>query len=81
MSNKDSRGDKALSDEIRKAGYTIAEFCKETGISKAALYEYMAGAKEPTASKLLIMSKTLKIPLKGIFEMLGFEIAGVPDDQ
>lgn len=81
MSKKEFREDKALSRQIKEAGYTIAEFCKETGISKAALYEYMSGVKEPTASRLVAMSKTLKISLKGILEMLGVDLTGVPNDK
>lgn len=81
MEKRESREDKALSHQIKKAGYTIAEFCKETGISKAALYEYMSGSKDPTGSKILAMSKTLKVPLKGVFKMLGNDVTGVPNDE
>jgi predicted transcriptional regulator len=74
-----SNNKKMLLQFIEKSGYTISDFCNECDINKSSFYRYLSGGMSPTVDKLLIMSKTLKIPLKQLCQLLGKDVTGIPD--
>ena len=57
-----------LEYEIKKAGYTIPEFCEKIGISRSAFYRKCNGQTEFTLSEISLIIEVLglKSPV-GIF--------------
>ena len=81
MKKVNSNSNKTLQDLIGKSGYNILQFCQVCGISESSFHKYVTGKVDPTTEKLISMSKTLKISLKQMCQLLGKDVTGVPNDE
>lgn len=66
---------------IADKGLTHEEFATRIGISRSVLDCYFKKSKTPGADKLINMARELKISLKALLKVLGYDISGIPDDE
>lgn len=71
---------KTLKVLIKEAGFSQKSFAQALGLAVSTVQYYIAGEKRPTVDVVAKMCRILKRSPKEVFESLGIDISGIPDD-